>query len=133
MELRTHCTFSLLVLLGRKIVRNYLKTWFIIDLVVIGPEWFTSFSSDAVMASELFVFCFSSQFGLDGVGIGRILRLGRAMRPILGPDAECNDVLSLLSYIILSYILYYYLILYYLILYLIILSYILSYFILYSL
>ncbi|CAK9014559.1 Potassium voltage-gated channel protein eag (Ether-a-go-go protein) [Durusdinium trenchii] len=50
----------------RKIVMNYLKTWFIIDLVVVGPEWFTSLSPDG--------------FGLDGVGIGRILRLGRAMR-----------------------------------------------------
>jgi len=50
----------------RKIVPHYLKTWFIIDLVVVGPEWFTSLSRDG--------------FGLDGVGIGRILRLGRAMR-----------------------------------------------------
>lgn len=50
----------------RRIVPNYLKTWFVVDLVVIGPEWFTSFSPDG--------------FGLDGVGIGRILRLGRAMR-----------------------------------------------------
>mmetsp|Transcript_54758 Transcript_54758/g.127794 ORF Transcript_54758/g.127794 Transcript_54758/m.127794 type:complete len:761 (-) Transcript_54758:238-2520(-) len=50
----------------RRIVCNYLKTWFILDLVVVGPEWVTSMSSDAL--------------GLDGVGIGRILRLGRAMR-----------------------------------------------------
>jgi len=50
----------------RKIVCNYLKTWFIIDLIVIGPEWFTSLSPDGL--------------GLDGIGIGRILRLGRAMR-----------------------------------------------------
>eukprot|EP00439_Symbiodinium_sp_Y106_P075153 s2320_g14.t2 len=50
----------------RRIVRNYLKSWFWLDLLVVGPEWFTSMSPDA--------------FGLDGVGIGRILRLGRAMR-----------------------------------------------------
>lgn len=50
----------------RRIVKNYLRSWFWLDLLVVGPEWFTSMSPDA--------------FGLDGVGIGRILRLGRAMR-----------------------------------------------------
>lgn len=54
-----------------KILKNYLRTWFVLDLAVCGPDWISTF-----------VEIYSTDFTNDPGGVNRLLRSLRVVRTI---------------------------------------------------
>lgn len=59
-----------LVLEHKSIVKNYLRTWFIVDMIVVVPEW----------AMILFVYALGSYSNTNVWGIGRVAKIVRVAR-----------------------------------------------------